>query len=297
MIIDQLGASFEHNGVSYVIGAEVIATDKSAFNGLYGKIKEIRTGADKVTDGETPDIYCDFDPPVRYDETEALVKALTSFSCEQRYMDDIAFDRVSMEPEMIWLVPTSEECYRLPFFQVEEELTIDDQKYYSVWQFTDLSTARLHFHDRLVEAHNSVWLKRWRMSKLFRVVEQLDLYECYLDGGEDARRFHLRLEQALLYVGPNQLRRLCEVSTGMTQRSDFKCVAEQHPGNGDLTDEQYANMLKDPEIPDLINAKLQANAQYQEVYWSCVNEAVDEMIQKYRNEDEGIGNNEEDKGK
>ena len=63
MIIKRHGATFEHAGVTYTIGASVVGTDQSEYEGLTGYIYEVRDGADKETENETPDLYCNFDPP------------------------------------------------------------------------------------------------------------------------------------------------------------------------------------------------------------------------------------------
>lgn len=72
MIINQPGATFTYGGVEYVIGAPVIGTKESEYEGLYGTIIEIRDGDDKETENETPDLYCEFDPPVLPHEIKRL---------------------------------------------------------------------------------------------------------------------------------------------------------------------------------------------------------------------------------
>ena len=56
MIINCNGATFEHAGVTYTIGASVVGTDQSEYEGLTGYIYEVRDGADKETENETPDL-------------------------------------------------------------------------------------------------------------------------------------------------------------------------------------------------------------------------------------------------
>ena len=57
-------------------------------------------------------------------------------------------------------------------------------------------------------------------------------------------------------------------------------------------------MISDPHIPDLIFNELSKNTRYWEEYWSAVDNVINTLIQKYRNEDRGTGNNnEEDEGK
>lgn len=72
MIYDIPGDEFIYEGVTYRVGAEVVATEGSDYAGLNGFIREIRTEDDRETDNETPDIYCYFDPPCLPRDLEEL---------------------------------------------------------------------------------------------------------------------------------------------------------------------------------------------------------------------------------
>lgn len=72
MILNRTGAEFEYEGVTYTIGGAIVGTTESEYAGLYGRINAIHDGEDKETENETPDIYCEFDPPVMPHEVKAL---------------------------------------------------------------------------------------------------------------------------------------------------------------------------------------------------------------------------------
>ena len=74
MILNKAGQTFEYEGKSYMVGAEIIGTDESEYEGLIGTIIEIRDGTDKETENETPDIYCRFYKPVTPYEIHKLEK-------------------------------------------------------------------------------------------------------------------------------------------------------------------------------------------------------------------------------
>ena len=80
MVINEMGASLQYNGVNYVVGAPILAIDQSVYQGLYGRIKEIRDGEDKETDNESPDLYCEFDQPVIPSEIAAIENAFSAFN-------------------------------------------------------------------------------------------------------------------------------------------------------------------------------------------------------------------------
>ena len=50
MIINKQGEKFNYDNIQYVIGEDIVGTEESAYEGLIGKIYEIRTGTDKETD-------------------------------------------------------------------------------------------------------------------------------------------------------------------------------------------------------------------------------------------------------
>ena len=110
MIINCNGAAFEHDGVTYTIGAPIIGTDQSEYEGLTGHIFEIRDGADKETENTTPDLYCCFDAPDDPVEITELEAAFSSLYREPKKLEDIILDFVVMAPDMVKPYQT----YRIP---------------------------------------------------------------------------------------------------------------------------------------------------------------------------------------
>ena len=77
MIINQEGMRYTYNGMTYTVGAAVMATEASEYRGLYGTITEIRDGSDRETENDTPDIYCCFEPPLFQEEIRELERRFT----------------------------------------------------------------------------------------------------------------------------------------------------------------------------------------------------------------------------
>lgn len=109
MILEKYGESFNYDGVSYFIGQRIVATDQSEYKGLRGWILEIRDGDDRDTENETPDIYCEFDPPDSKQEIMELERRFSDLYGEKKVLDDISLDIVIMAPEMISPVPEPKE--------------------------------------------------------------------------------------------------------------------------------------------------------------------------------------------
>ena len=101
MIINTNGEVFKADGKTFTIGGVAWANGASDYAGLIGRVTEIRTGDDKETENEGPDIYCAFNVP----ERDAVVKEYEArFSALYRMpkrIDDLALDCVVMAPEML----------------------------------------------------------------------------------------------------------------------------------------------------------------------------------------------------
>ena len=101
MILNRTGAEFEYEGVTYTIGGAIVGTAESEYAGLYGRINAIHDGEDKETENETPDIYCEFDPPVMPHEVKTLEDTFSDLYHQPKTIADIVLDMVIMAPEMI----------------------------------------------------------------------------------------------------------------------------------------------------------------------------------------------------
>lgn len=78
MIYTRTGAGITVDGIFYFVGMHVLSNDASDYVGLYGVITEIRTGDDRETENDTPDIYCQFDVPVLPCEVRQLEERFSS---------------------------------------------------------------------------------------------------------------------------------------------------------------------------------------------------------------------------
>lgn len=97
MICARNGEGIITEGVALAVGQRIIATD-SDYAGLKGYITEIRTGADKITENETNDIYCCFDIPESEEKIKLLEEHFSDLFCEKKTIDDICLDLVIMAP-------------------------------------------------------------------------------------------------------------------------------------------------------------------------------------------------------
>lgn len=101
MILQENGARFCVAGKIFAVGGRVMANKESEYEGLFGTITEIRSGADRETENDTPDIYCDFEPPASEEMLRELEARFSGLYGETKTIDDISLDCVIMSPDML----------------------------------------------------------------------------------------------------------------------------------------------------------------------------------------------------
>ncbi len=104
MIYEAFNTGLKIDGVFFGVGATVIGTDSSEYEGLTGHIIEIRTDPDKDTENEGPDIYCCFNPPETDDEVKNLEAIFSDLYQQPKTMDDIILDEVIMAADMLQVI-------------------------------------------------------------------------------------------------------------------------------------------------------------------------------------------------
>ena len=101
MILNKQGESFAVEGRTFLIGGMVWANDESDYRGLFGRITEIRDGADKDTENEGPDIYCDFMVPEQEYMVNEIEKRFSALYRTPKHMNELPLDDVIMAPDML----------------------------------------------------------------------------------------------------------------------------------------------------------------------------------------------------
>ena len=101
MILNKQGESFAVEGRTFQIGGMVWANDESDYRGLFGRITEIRDGADKDTENEGPDIYCDFMVPEQEYMVNEIEKRFSALYRTPKHKNELPLGGVIMAPDML----------------------------------------------------------------------------------------------------------------------------------------------------------------------------------------------------
>ena len=101
MILRENGTRFCADGKVFTIGGRISANSGSEYEGLFGTITEIRSGADRETENDVPDIYCDFEIPASEEMLRELEARFSDLYGGTKTIDDISLDCVIMSPDML----------------------------------------------------------------------------------------------------------------------------------------------------------------------------------------------------
>ncbi len=207
MFMNCNGAKFEYEGITYVIGQQVVGTGQSDYKGLYGYIMEIRDGEDKETENETPDIYCTFELPVLPHDIAELEKRFSALYRQKKTLEDIILDEVIMAPEMIKGLEEPEKYHEfLTIYAVTEDWAANGERGHNEMLYADPDTAKYILNNRLKKELAEGCLEHWKDKEDFRVESAKDLYEGYLDGGYDENHYAIRIEEKRLAVSEEFIR-------------------------------------------------------------------------------------------
>ena len=127
MILSAKGESFKYKGKSYTIGEQIIANNKSAYDGLIGIITEIRDGKDKETGNSAPDIYCSFTPPIFPDDIAALERKFSMLYKQPNELKEIVL------------------LHKLRLYNCKKERTFVDEVHWEKWDTSYLCVHILFF--------------------------------------------------------------------------------------------------------------------------------------------------------
>ncbi len=282
MIINRIGAQFTYEGVTYTIGDKIFSNETSDFRGLFGYIKEIRTGGDRETDNDTPDFHCYFYPP--FDPT-AITELESRFSALYRSpkkLEDIALDEVIMAPDMIRVVTPASKTRTISAFRVEESWIIKGNPGVEVTPALDEEQAKLRMAELIHNESTEGCIQEWRDNPQFEVEITPTFYECWLRDEYCENRYQVKITPIQITVSNELFKNLGRKYIDSLLAKHFAEQIEDWEELEGLTGRQLAEMITDPNVPTRIKKQLNENGYLIESYWESVSEASFDLVKKYR---------------
>ena len=178
MIINQEGMRYTYNGMTYTIGAAVMATEASEYRGLYGTITEIRDGSDRETENDTPDIYCCFEPPLFQEEIRELERRFAELYQSPKKLDEITLDMVIMAPEMVRVIsPDPSVCKTCKVYLLTMQFTTSRDSGCITELYADYDMARFAMVKGISEEQAEGCIKDWADRDALEEEYCTDFYE------------------------------------------------------------------------------------------------------------------------
>lgn len=280
MIINKAGAEFIYDGMRYRIGETIVGTAESEYEGLYGTITEIRDGADKETENETPDIYCSFDPPILPQEIQELEETFSDLYDYPKTLEDISLDEVIMAPSMVR--PVQERKRRLSIFAVCEDWAVKGEHGESRQVFTDYQDAHYRFHTLIMEGMENGCISEWSGSDGFQVENRKDFYKCWLNDDYCENHYIISLFEETLIMAQKTFGDLGRQYDDEGYREDIVEQVESWENYVTLTEEQQKEFIQMPGLPERIHKALGRNDYFWESYWETVSEVAHAALEEYR---------------
>lgn len=285
MIINRAGAEFEYEGVVYKIGDPIVGTSESEYEGLYGSIMELRDGEDQETENETPDFYCTFEPPVLPCEVKKLEERFSDLYRQPKTLDDIGLDFVIMAPSMIKPLDDLRKCRHRPMIYIlMEDWAINGEHGNDSEVYTDFDDAKRTLIQKLAEEQKSGCIPNWVDKDEFVEYSTPDSYEAYLDGVYMENHYAISIVLQKLCVSERFIREMSDLHQASCQLEDFVSQVEDWDELDQLTDEQYARMIRDPRFPEQFEKALGRNDSYWDAYWATMETAAHEFVKLYLEE-------------
>lgn len=281
MILNRLGAEFEYEGVTYTIGGAVVGTAESEYEGLYGRITAIYDGEDKETENETPDIYCEFDPPVMPHEVKALEKTFSDLYDQPKTLDDIVLDMVIMAPEMIRpLDDLHTVSKKIPIYIVMEDWAVDGEHGNSCELFTDYDDARRIMLDKLREELDNGAIPQWSASGAYVEDSSKDSYKGYIEGDYLDNHYEISLLPQSLMMSTQHTQKVGGLYKAQCRTEDFVSQIEDWEEVAAMSAMQYQKLITNPAIPERIEQQFGRNDHYWEAYWESVSEVAHDLVRQ-----------------
>jgi len=227
MILRKRNKPFEYDGKTYYIGEEIVALNNSEYSGLFGRIVEIRDGADKETDNKPPDIYCEFDPPLFPKDIEELEKRFSDLYKAPKKLDDITLDSVIMAPDMIKSLIEKTDGRKITIYSLEEDWAYDDDYGHTTEIFFDYMLAKKRLCEKIKNEKEDGSVERWLDDD--ELIEDYgnDYYEAYLDGYYSSSHYLVDITSHSVSVNDSVVSDFANAYINNSRVEDFVSQIEQ----------------------------------------------------------------------
>ena len=190
---------YTYNGMTYTVGAAVMAAEASEYRGLYGTITEIRDGSDRETENDTPDIYCCFEPPLFPKEIQELEQRFKELYQSPKKLDEITLDMVIMAPEMVRVISADpKECKTCELYLLTTHCTTNLDSSSFTELYADYDAGRFTLLQSVREEQQEGCVKDWADRDALEEEYCTDFYEAWHRDEYSEKHFTASIEKLSL---------------------------------------------------------------------------------------------------
>ena len=281
MILNRNGATFTYDGNTYTVGDQVIATEESAYEGLFGTILEIRTGRDKSTDNDTPDFHCAFLPPAIPAEVVALESRFSALYKQKKLLDDIALNEVIMAPEMIRVINPMG-VHSIAVYTVHEEWVLKGDYGENRYPAPDPDLAKLKMTELIHNDQAEGCVSEWREhGAALEEVTGENYYECWVQDEYCENHYKVTIETQSIPISEDAFTEIGKTFVDRILRNHFAEQIEDWEEISGLSDAQITDMVAQPCVPERIRKQLKENGYLEESYWESVSEVAFTIVKEF----------------
>lgn len=272
MIYNKKDEVFFYENKTFYIGEEIYVTE-SAYRGLLGRITEIRTGEDRETENDGPDIYCEFREPILEQDKQYLHDMMFG-------IEDPALDLVIMAPEMI--MPTREIGAGMPeitVFALIEDCVVDGERQDTVRLYTDFKHAEIMLRKSILsEKDESGCLAEWSSNKNYREEQYSEThFTGFINEEYCENHYTITIEEMTLTMAMPFVERMLDVGLEIKRRED---VAEQIE-SWEIPTEVKCAVANDPNLYYRTISALGQKDLYNATYWEAISEVAHELVAEH----------------
>lgn len=271
MIYNQYGQMFFYEDKLFMVGEEVYSIESGLY-GLLGRISEIRTGDDRKTENEGPDIYCTFRKPVLMKDKPWI--------CNLPFAsDDVTLDLVIMAPEM--LIPTRLTNTTLPNMKVYaliESSIVDGTKSRSIKLYADKIHAEICMRKAIEQEKEDGCIAEWLGTKLYvEESSEENSFRAYLKNEYCFNHFNIYVSEVELSLSEPFIKEMLPTCLGMKYRED---IAEQIE-SWDIPEAVKRTAINDPSIYMRVQIALEGKNLYNEEYSEAISEVAHALTKEH----------------
>lgn len=271
------------NGIEYIIGEEVIGTENGDYEGLIGRIYEIRIGeADKETDNDTADFYCTFEPPILEPDIRKLEKRFSEMYGSPKSLKDICLDSVILAPDMIKPISEIEKNMKeYMVYVLEEDWAANDDYGHDVDIFTDLNSAKRSMFKQLKKEMENGCIPGFKEDDDY--IEESDefSFECYIEGYYLESHYSISITEKPMKTSERFMSEISETIISRDMLSQFRTQVLNLKETELLSDAEYEQLINDDSVAEAIKDKISEDDDFWESYDDIISEVAREEVGKY----------------